>query len=78
LEGDVELLWYSFVVAYVLGAMLYFMLDHRTPRCSDCRMPAVILSRQIAGSSPPVFEVVYRCPGCREILWKRFVSTVSD
>ena len=73
-----ELLWYSSVVAYVLGVILYFMLDHRTPRCSDCRRSAVILSRQIVGSSPPVFEVVYRCPGCREILWKRFVSTVSD
>jgi hypothetical protein len=58
----VELLWYSFVVAYVLGAMFYFMPDHRTPCGSDCRMSAVILSRQIAGSSPPAFEVVYRCP----------------
>jgi uncharacterized protein with PIN domain len=74
----VELVWYGFVAAYVLGAVLYFGLGYRTPRCRDCRISATILSRQIAGSTPPVFEIVYRCPRCREILWKRFVSTVSD
>jgi hypothetical protein len=58
--------------------VIYFGLGHRTPRCRACRMPALILSRQIAGSMPPVFEVIYRCPRCRDILWKRFVSTVSD
>jgi hypothetical protein len=74
----VELLWYGFIVAYVLGSAIYFGLGYRTPRCRDCQMSALMLSRQIAGSSPPVFEVVYRCPRCREILWKRFVSAVSD
>jgi uncharacterized protein with PIN domain len=74
----VELVWYGFVAAYVLGAVLYFGLGYRTPRCRDCRISATILSRQIADSTPPVFEIVYRCPRCREILWKRFVSTVSD
>jgi hypothetical protein len=74
----VEFLWYGLVAAYVLGVAIYFGLGHRTPRCSDCRAAAIILSRQIAGSAPPVFEVMYRCPRCRTILWKRFVSTVSD
>jgi hypothetical protein len=74
----VELLWYGFVMAYVLGAVIYLGLGDCTPRCRDCRTSTMILSRQIAGSSPPVFEVVYRCPRCGEILWKRFVSTVSD
>lgn len=73
-----ELVWYGFVAAYVLGAVVYFGLGHRTPRCRACRMPALTLSRQLAGSTPPVFEVIYRCPRCRDILWKRFVSTVSD
>jgi uncharacterized protein with PIN domain len=74
----VKLLWYGLVTAYVLGAALYVGLSCRMPRCSDCRTSAVILSRQIADSSPPVFEVEYRCPGCRTLLWKRFVSAISD
>jgi uncharacterized protein with PIN domain len=74
----VELLWYGVVAAYVLGAALYLAMGYRAPRCRDCRTSALMLSRQIVGSSPPVFEVVYRCPTCREILWKRFVSIVSD
>jgi hypothetical protein len=74
----VELLWYGVVAAYALGSAIYLGLGYRTPRCRDCRTSAQMLSRQIIGSSPPVFEVIYRCPTCREILWKRFVSTVSD
>ncbi|MGH8065416.1 MAG: hypothetical protein ACRERE_09285 [Candidatus Entotheonellia bacterium] len=73
-----ELLWYGFVVVYALGAAIYFGLSGRTPSCRDCRTSALMLSRQIAGSSPPVFEIVYCCPRCREILWKRFVSPASD
>lgn len=73
-----ELLWYGFVSGCVLGAVIYFGLVYRTPRCSECRVSTVILARQIAGSSPPIFELVYRCPGCGEFLGKRFVSTVSD
>lgn len=71
-------LWYGFVLLYVLGSMIYFGLSARTPRCRDCRTSALMLSRQIVGTSPPVFEIVYRCPRCRETLWKRFVSPVSD
>jgi uncharacterized protein with PIN domain len=74
----VELLWYGLVVAFCLAAAIYVGLGSRTPRCRDCQTSAIILSRQIAGSSPPIFEIVYRCPTCREILWQRFVSTVSD
>ena len=73
-----NLLWYGFVLLYVLGSTIYFGLSACTPRCRDCRTSALMRSRQIAGSSPPVFEIVYRCPRCREILWKRFVSTVSE
>jgi hypothetical protein len=58
--------------------VIYFGFVYRSPRCRECHVSAVILARQIAGSSPPIFELVYRCPGCREILWKRFVSMVSD
>ena len=72
------LLWYGFVAAYVLGAAIYFGLGYRTPRCNHCRTPAIILSRQIAGGAPPVFEVLDRCRRCRTILWKRFVSAISD
>lgn len=73
-----ELLWYGVVVAFILGSAVYVGLDYRTPRCHDCRTFALMLSRQIPDSSPPVFEVVYRCPTCREILLKHFVSTMSD
>jgi hypothetical protein len=74
----VELLWYGVVVAYVLAAVVYFGLGDRAPRCHDCRTATLILWRQIAGSSPPIFEVDYRCPRCGETLWKRFVSTATD
>jgi uncharacterized protein with PIN domain len=73
-----ELLWCSVVLAYVLGSTIYFGLDFRPPRCRDCHTSALMLSQQIAGSSPPIFEVVYRCPSCHAILWKRFVSTIAD
>jgi hypothetical protein len=73
-----ELLWYGMVAAYILAAAIYFGLGHRTPRCPECRLSAIVLSRQVVGSSPPVFEIVYRCPRCRDIIWKRFVNTVSD
>jgi hypothetical protein len=74
----VELLWYGVVLAYIVAAAIYWGLGDPTPRCRACRVSALTLSRQIDGSSPPVFEIVYRCPHCREILWRRFVSTVSD
>jgi hypothetical protein len=73
----VELLWHGVVVAFILGSVAYVGLGNRTPHCHDCRMFALIQSRQIADSSPPIFEVIYCCPSCREILWKRFVSTIS-
>jgi uncharacterized protein with PIN domain len=73
-----ELLWFSVVLMYILGSTIYFGLDYRAPRCRDCQTSALMLSQQIAGSSPPIFEVVYRCPSCHEILWKRFVSTIAD
>ena len=73
-----ELLWYAIMVAFALGSAIYFGLSDRTLRCRDCRKLAIMQSRQILESLPPVFEVVYRCPNCREILWKRFVSTISD
>jgi len=74
----VELLWYGMVVTFILGSAVYFGLGDRTPRCHDCRELALMVSRQIPESSPPVFEIVYRCPGCREILWRRFVSLIGD
>jgi hypothetical protein len=74
----VELLWYGVVVAFILGSAAYVGLRFRTPRCHDCQTFALMLSRQLPDSSPPVFEVVYRCPTCREILLKHFVSTRSD
>ncbi len=73
-----ELLWYSFVAVYALGTALYYALRFRAPRCRDCQTPALMLSRQVAGTFPPVFEVVYRCPTCGETLWKHFINTVSD
>jgi uncharacterized protein with PIN domain len=73
-----ELLWSGVVLAYFLGAAIYFVLGDRTPRCRDCQTSALMMSRQIADSSPPVFEVVYSCPRCRDILWKRFVHTVNE
>jgi len=73
-----DLLWYSMIAAYVVGAVMYFGLGHHTPRCPECHIAAQELSRQLSGSSPPVLEVVYRCPHCGEILWRRFVSTMSD
>ena len=72
-----ELFWGGVVVAYILGSAIYFGLGNRTLRCHDCRTFSLMLSRQIPDSSPPVFEVVYLCPSCRDILWKRFVSTIS-
>ena len=73
-----ELLWYGVVVAFILGSVIYFGLGYYVPRCHNCRTFALMLSRQIPDSSPPVFEVVYRCPSCCEVLWKRFVSTISN
>jgi hypothetical protein len=76
----VDLLWYSFLLAYVLGvgAAVYFRRGDHPPRCRDCRTSAMVLWRRLAGSSTPVFEVVYRCPRCRKIFQKDFVRTVID
>jgi uncharacterized protein with PIN domain len=74
----VEFLLYGMVVTFILGSAIYFGLSDRTPRCHHCRKLALMLSRQIPESSPPVFELVYRCPSCREILWRRFVSLIGD
>jgi hypothetical protein len=62
-----ELLWYSFVLASVLGAAVYFRHGDRPPRCRDCRTSTVVLWRQLAGSSTSAFEVLYLCPRCRKI-----------
>jgi Carotenoid biosynthesis protein len=58
------------------GDLLRVWASHASLR--DCRTSAIILSRQIAGSAPPVFEVVHRRPRCREIFWKPLVSAISD
>jgi uncharacterized protein with PIN domain len=73
-----EWLWYSVVLLYVLGMVMWFALSVRPPRCSSCRVPAIALAYQIDDISPPVFQVVYRCPRCRAIIWKRFVNAVSN
>jgi hypothetical protein len=74
----VELLWYGITIASILGSAIYFGLGSGTPRCHNCQTFALMLSRQIAGTSPPIFEVLYRCPSCHKILWKRLVSTIGD
>jgi uncharacterized protein with PIN domain len=73
-----EWLWYSVVLLYVLGMVMWFALSVRTPRCHDCRVPAVGLAHQIGETSPPIFQMVYRCPRCHAIIWKRFVNAVYD
>jgi hypothetical protein len=74
----VELLWYGFVVIYVLGMIIFVGLSMRTPWCPYCRVQALALARQIGDTSPPMFEVIYRCPRCRAIVWKRLVNALSD
>jgi len=71
-------LWYGFILAYVLGMVIWFALSVRTPQCHDCRVPAVAVAYQIGDTSPPVFQLVYHCPRCRVIVWKRFVNTICD
>jgi hypothetical protein len=78
LEDALELLWYGVVVAFILGSAAYVCLNDRPPYCHDCRTLTLRLSRQIPESAPPVFEVIYRCPTCQEILGKHFVSTSGD
>ncbi len=73
-----EGLWYGFVLAYVLGTAAWFGLAMRIPRCQYCRVPAIALAHQLAGTSPPIFEVVFRCPRCRQLLCKRFVNVLCD
>jgi hypothetical protein len=73
-----ELLWYSFVVVYVLGVLILFGWSARTPWCPYCRVQAIALAHQIGDTSPPIFEMIYRCPRCRAIIWKRFVNALSD
>jgi hypothetical protein len=74
----VEWLWYGVVVTFLLGSVLYFGLSSRKLQCPDCRTLGLMQWREIPESSPPVFEVVYYCPSCREVLWKHFVSVHSD
>jgi hypothetical protein len=72
-------LWYGFVLAIALGMAVWFGLAmHRIPRCQYCRVPAIALTYQLAGTSPPIFELVYRCPRCRQLLSKRFVNALCD
>jgi hypothetical protein len=74
----VELLWYGFVAAYVLGILMVFGWVARTPWCPHCRLQAITLAHQIGDTFPPVFEVIYRYPRCRTIVWRRFVNTSSE
>jgi hypothetical protein len=78
LEGVAELLWYSVVLAYILVAAIYYGLGDLTPRCRGCGVSALTLSRQLTDSSPPAFEIVYRCARYHDILWRCFVSTVGE
>lgn len=73
-----EWLWYSLVLVYVLGAVLWFAFSVQTPRCHDCRVPAIALAHQIGETSAPIFQVVYRCPRCHTIVWQRLVPVVYD
>jgi hypothetical protein len=74
----VEWLWYGFIVAYALGMVVWYACSVRTPRCHGCRVPAIALAYQIGDTSPPIFQLVYRCPRCRAIVCKRFVNTICD
>lgn len=72
-----EALWYGFILAHALGLAAWFGLAMRIPRCQYGRVPA-ILAHQLAGTSPPIFEVVYRCPCCRQLFCRRFVNALCD
>jgi hypothetical protein len=74
----VELLWAGLIILFCLGSAMYFGCSARPPRCQACRQLALMQSWQIPESSPPVFEIVYHCPHCREVLYRRFVSIMSD
>jgi hypothetical protein len=74
----VALLWYILVVVYGVGIPIFFGLSTRTPWCPYCRVQATALAYQIGDISAPIFEVIYRCPRCRAIVWKRFVNALSD
>jgi hypothetical protein len=73
-----EWLWFGFIVAYTLRMVVWYGFSVRTPRCHDCRVPAIALAYQIGDTSPPIFQLLYRCLRCRVIVWKRFVNTICD
>ena len=73
-----EWLWYGFIVAYALGMVVWYVCSVRTPQCHGCRVPAIALAYQIGDTSPPIFQLVYRCPRYRAIVWKRFVHNICD
>jgi hypothetical protein len=74
----VEWLWYGVIFAYALGMVVWYVFSVWTPQCRDCRIPAIALAYQIGDTSPPIFQLVYRCPRCRTTVWKRYVNTISD
>ena len=73
-----EWLWLGFVLAYVLVMVVWFAFAVRTLQCYNCGTKATALAYQIGDTSPPIFQLVYRCPRCRAIVWKRYVNTISD
>jgi uncharacterized protein with PIN domain len=74
----VEWLWYGVILTYVLGIVVRLWYAMRTPRCHSCRIRAIALTYQIGETLPPIFQVVYRCPRCRVIIWKHFVNVLTD
>ncbi len=74
----VEMLWYSVIVACLIGAFLLFQLSSDTPRCPSCQVATMVLAREIPETFPPVFELLYRCPTCDAIIGRHFVNAPSD
>ena len=62
-----------------IGVLIFcFALSLRTPRCRWCQIPATVLAYEIPETFPPVFQFVYVCPACEEVIWKRLVNAGYD
>lgn len=67
------------LLASSIGALIFSCaLSLRTPRCRWCQIPATVLADEIPETFPPVFQFVYVCPACEEVICKRLVNAAWD
>ncbi|MGH7398082.1 MAG: hypothetical protein ACRELW_11145 [Candidatus Rokuibacteriota bacterium] len=66
-----DALWAALSLLILAGAALGLEAAWRAPRCEACGVASEEAPAAVIHTIPAVFEIVYRCPRCRQVVSRR-------